>query len=192
MLMNSKIAIGVIVLVLIIAGLFLYSKEAKAPAPGGDGEQVFCTADAKICPDGSAVGRIPPSCEFAACPAPVVPENMATVTASLKQAVNALDLRLTPLTVLEDSRCPVDVVCIQAGTVKLTMRMTTGATGTEETIGLGETIPFEGHTIEFEDASPVPRASQTIKPEDYRFTFHVHGPDAETDVMEDNQSTGTE
>jgi hypothetical protein len=29
-----------------------------------------CTADAKICPDGSAVGRVPPSCEFASCPAP--------------------------------------------------------------------------------------------------------------------------
>lgn len=30
--------------------------------------QVFCTMDAKVCPDGSSVGRIPPSCEFAACP----------------------------------------------------------------------------------------------------------------------------
>lgn len=31
-------------------------------------EQVFCTLDAKICPDGSAVGRVAPSCEFAPCP----------------------------------------------------------------------------------------------------------------------------
>lgn len=29
---------------------------------------VACTADAKLCPDGSAVGRIPPNCEFAKCP----------------------------------------------------------------------------------------------------------------------------
>ena len=27
-----------------------------------------CTKDAKICPDGSHVGRIPPNCEFATCP----------------------------------------------------------------------------------------------------------------------------
>ncbi len=33
-------------------------------------QNVACTLDAKICPDGSAVGRIPPSCEFAACPLP--------------------------------------------------------------------------------------------------------------------------
>jgi len=35
-----------------------------------DNEPVACTMDAKICPDGSAVGRIGPNCEFAACPAP--------------------------------------------------------------------------------------------------------------------------
>ncbi len=189
--MNSKIATGVIVLVLIIAGLFLYSKEAKAPTPDDGNEPVACTADAKICPDGSAVGRIPPSCEFAACPVVDMP-NTATVTASLKQAVNALDLRLTPLTVLEDSRCPVDVVCIQAGTVKLTLRITTGATGTEETIGLGETLPFEGHTITLKEVTPAPRASQSIEPQNYRFTFKVDGPDVTTEATEDNEPVDAE
>lgn len=29
---------------------------------------VFCTQDAKLCPDGSWVGRSPPNCEFDACP----------------------------------------------------------------------------------------------------------------------------
>ena len=29
---------------------------------------VICPADAKICPDGSAVGREGPNCEFAPCP----------------------------------------------------------------------------------------------------------------------------
>lgn len=34
-----------------------------------DPEQpVFCTLDAKICPDGTAVGRTGPNCEFAPCP----------------------------------------------------------------------------------------------------------------------------
>lgn len=32
-------------------------------------EPVACTMDAKICPDGSYVGRTAPNCEFAACPA---------------------------------------------------------------------------------------------------------------------------
>lgn len=33
-----------------------------------DEEPVACTAEAKICPDGSAVGRTGPNCEFAPCP----------------------------------------------------------------------------------------------------------------------------
>jgi hypothetical protein len=33
-------------------------------------EQIFCTLDAKLCPDGSYVGRVPPNCEFAPCPPP--------------------------------------------------------------------------------------------------------------------------
>ena len=31
-------------------------------------EPVFCPTDVKTCPDGSAVPRVPPTCEFAACP----------------------------------------------------------------------------------------------------------------------------
>ena len=33
-------------------------------------DQKGCTKDAKICPDGSSVGRIRPTCEFAPCPTP--------------------------------------------------------------------------------------------------------------------------
>lgn len=42
--------------------------------PGGvpsvppDGMGVACTMDAMLCPDGSSVGRQPPSCQFAPCP----------------------------------------------------------------------------------------------------------------------------
>ncbi|OGG41598.1 hypothetical protein A2837_00185 [Candidatus Kaiserbacteria bacterium RIFCSPHIGHO2_01_FULL_46_22] len=31
-------------------------------------EEVACTQEAKLCPDGSYVGRVGPECEFAACP----------------------------------------------------------------------------------------------------------------------------
>ena len=33
-----------------------------------DSKMIACTADAKMCSDGSAVGRVGPQCEFAACP----------------------------------------------------------------------------------------------------------------------------
>jgi len=41
----------------------------QAPAAGGG--PVACTKEAKVCPDGSAVGRTGPSCEFAPCPGDV-------------------------------------------------------------------------------------------------------------------------
>jgi OOP family OmpA-OmpF porin len=42
---------------------------AVSTAPAGTGSSVVaCTKDAKICPDGSTVGRVAPSCEFAPCP----------------------------------------------------------------------------------------------------------------------------
>ena len=38
------------------------------PEPKPEPEPVFCTMDAKQCPDGSYVGRTGPKCEFTACP----------------------------------------------------------------------------------------------------------------------------
>jgi len=40
---------------------------------------VACTAEAKICPDGSAVGRSGPNCEFASCPQDLVKKESATI-----------------------------------------------------------------------------------------------------------------
>lgn len=39
------------------------------PAPKSD-EQIACTKEAKLCADGTSVGRTGPRCEFAKCPAP--------------------------------------------------------------------------------------------------------------------------
>jgi|GEM_PF-4051181 len=36
--------------------------------PADNNQPTACTMDAKICPDGTAVGRVAPDCEFAACP----------------------------------------------------------------------------------------------------------------------------
>jgi hypothetical protein len=36
--------------------------------PEASNTPVFCTQDAKQCPNGSYVGRVPPNCAFAPCP----------------------------------------------------------------------------------------------------------------------------
>ena len=53
----------VVVIAVIISGI-LYLVGVKLNRL----EQVFCTQEAKICSDGSGVGRTGPKCEFSACP----------------------------------------------------------------------------------------------------------------------------
>ena len=57
----------VVAVILTIGALVIYYI-AKTPMsllspPGAE-----CTMEAKLCPDGSYVGRVPPNCEFAECP----------------------------------------------------------------------------------------------------------------------------
>lgn len=54
----------------VVVGLWAMNARI-AKAPGGQA----CTQEAKLCPDGSAVGRVGPNCEFAPCP------SVATTTA---------------------------------------------------------------------------------------------------------------
>jgi len=51
-----------IILLLMISALFAGCTQPDEPT--------VCTLDAKICPDGTAVGRVAPDCEFAPCPEP--------------------------------------------------------------------------------------------------------------------------
>jgi hypothetical protein len=58
------VIIGAVVLVA-IGGLWAVNARV-VPTPIGGGKA--CTMEAKLCPDGSAVGRTGPNCEFAECP----------------------------------------------------------------------------------------------------------------------------
>ncbi|HYF29096.1 MAG TPA: hypothetical protein VEA36_01875 [Candidatus Paceibacterota bacterium] len=68
----QQLIAGVVLIIVVGAGAFLYRNMMERPAAPTDNEPVACTADAKLCPDGSAVGRQGPNCEFSACPPPNV------------------------------------------------------------------------------------------------------------------------
>jgi hypothetical protein len=73
--MKQLLAGIIFILVIGLAG-FLYRNEVErpwmntSPNVGGSANGVACTDEAKICPDGSAVGRTGPHCSFAPCPPP--------------------------------------------------------------------------------------------------------------------------
>lgn len=58
----NKYAIGVVAIIILVGAFWVWHEHMSTM--GGQA----CTQEAKICPDGSAVGRTGPNCEFAACP----------------------------------------------------------------------------------------------------------------------------
>lgn len=64
-----------------------------------------------------------------------------TVTTRLNQEVQIGDIRVKPLAVLEDSRCPVDVTCIWAGRVRL--RVAVSGAG-EPVMEIGQPVNVAG------------------------------------------------
>lgn len=58
----KELAIISFALICILALVWFFSA-----SPGSQGPMA-CTAEAMLCPDGSAVGRTGPNCEFAPCP----------------------------------------------------------------------------------------------------------------------------
>jgi len=68
--MKSKKSIFIIFLIIcvaivLVAGYFIYQKYLLSNIKQNP---TACTMEAKICPDGSSVGRQGPNCEFAQCP----------------------------------------------------------------------------------------------------------------------------
>jgi hypothetical protein len=64
----NLLGIFAIAVIVALVGFAVSRKTTLEDTPIIPNEPVVCTMDAKICPDGSAVGRTGPSCEFAPCP----------------------------------------------------------------------------------------------------------------------------
>lgn len=75
----------IVILVLLVLGGAIY---AFTDRDGAD-EAVVCTMDAKLCPDGSYVGRTGPKCEFALCPGSATSTSGATSTGIIGTVTNA-------------------------------------------------------------------------------------------------------
>lgn len=63
----KKIVIG-IVIALVIVYLIMLILTYRSNFTNHNDNYLICTQEAKVCPDGSTVGRSGPKCEFAACP----------------------------------------------------------------------------------------------------------------------------
>ncbi len=130
-----------------------------------------CNGDGFICPDGSMVGRIGSACVFAACP----PQNSTTtiILTTLGQKKTGLNVSLTPLEIVEDSRCPSDVQCIWAGTVKVRTKIESALGSSEMVLELGQSVTTEAEEITLLEVWPGKSSADVIPVSSYRLTFDV-------------------
>ena len=63
----KRVLVFFVILVLVTILYFLFKSSVTNKNPEFD-VVVACTLDAKVCSDGTTVGRVPPSCEFSLCP----------------------------------------------------------------------------------------------------------------------------
>lgn len=129
-----------------------------------------CQADAMVCPDGSAVGRQGPNCEFAPCPtADITP---SSVTTHISGSTTVLGVSISPEEIVSDSRCPLGATCIWEGTVEVRTVLATPVAHGEHVLTLGQPIGFGDYTVTLVEVSPE-KAEGEIQDSAYRLTFDV-------------------
>lgn len=129
-------------------------------APTSDPELIACTLEAKQCPDGSFVGRQGPQCEFTACPPAGV---------DLNQTITFGDTTITPLSIVEDSRCPVDAQCIWAGTFVSEVKITNSDQEETRQMSIGDEVKTSIGSVVLDSVEPQPTEGTTT--EEYTFLF---------------------
>ncbi len=91
--------------------------------------------------------------------------------------LSSVGLFITSKEVLEDSRCPVDVVCVWAGNAKVSLEVKQ-ENRAAQILTLNSNVEprevtYEGYQIRFEGLMPQPRSTQPIRREDYRLSLRV-------------------
>ncbi len=170
---NSRFfLVGLAVLAIIGIGVIVFFDDISLWYNGVAAQQVFCTQDAKLCPDGSYVGRVAPSCAFASCPSTTSPQENQLET-RINQGASALGVTVIPLSVLEDSRCAVEVTCIQAGTVRVRATLVGSMGESAQTFTLRIPIITESESVELIEVLPAPHSGTNLSGSYYLFIFKV-------------------
>ena len=96
-------------------------------------------------------------------PAPNPVTNLIRVTSI--EPVNTAEYKVRVVELLEDSRCPVDVTCIQAGTVRVKLEIN----DQEVVLALEQSQQLSDMTVALTQVEPIPYSGRERKLEDYVF-----------------------
>ncbi len=120
-------------------------------------------------------------CTLSACtiipPAngPLPPSTDSIARAALGHKVYVDGPSVTPLAVIEDSRCPAEVQCVWAGRVRISARIDLGARSEERELTLHQPIQVADGSLELVEVTPARTKEAAIPSGDYRFGFRFMG-----------------
>jgi hypothetical protein len=102
-----------------------------------------------------------------------VPPANAGPTAGLNQTAVVDGIRIRPIEVVEDSRCPANVQCVWAGRLVVRARMSGSGWTQIRDFELGVFQAVDRYRVTLINAEPSKAAPGRIDPRAYRFTFEV-------------------
>lgn len=80
---------------------------------------------------------------------------------------------IAPLEIIEDSRCPANVRCIQAGTVRLKVKVQKRRASSEAIVGLDQPVQLQKAWLHLVGVCPARVVPDVLSASDYRFTFAI-------------------
>lgn len=95
------------------------------------------------------------------------------ITLALGETGSVGAVTLMPREIVEDSRCPTDVQCIQAGRLRLRATLSSGLGTANQVFLVGEPVTTEAEAVTLVSVAPVKVSTVSLKSSDYRFTFKV-------------------
>ena len=95
------------------------------------------------------------------------------VTARLGSTEQLGGVRITPLRLIEDSRCPADAMCVHQGKARVLARIAHGGSSADVEMTLSGAPTWMDARIDLVAVCPYPLASQPAAPGDRRFVFSV-------------------
>lgn len=110
---------------------------------------------------------------LAACATAAPPPSSGTGSAGFGQTARVGPLRVSPLSLIEDSRCGRGVRCIWAGQVRITARITGRGDPRVRELTTGKPVAVGSGMLVLETVAPPPRRpGEPIARTAYRFGFH--------------------
>ena len=89
--MSNKIIAIILLISVCLAGVFyFYNKDVVSVGP------IACTQEAKLCPDGTAVGRTGLNCEFAECPITQIKKEVGIISGTVTTSPTCPVERMPP------------------------------------------------------------------------------------------------